>query len=52
MHRNTKDIVGSVPLELMEHYKLIQLDTDVLFANSVASFFGKVKKTSDLSIIR
>ena len=37
----TKDITDLVPLEIMEHYKNIHLDLDLLFVNKVTFLLEK-----------
>ena len=35
MDRTTEDVATPVPLEIMEHYKNIHLDIDLLFVNKI-----------------
>ena len=41
MNRNTEDIIDPLLLKLVEHYKLIHFNTDILFVNSVVFFLAK-----------
>ena len=41
MDRTTEDVATPVPPEIMEHYKNIHLDIDILFVNKIPFLLGK-----------
>ena len=42
--RTAEDIVVPVPPKIMEHYKFVHLDLDVLFVNGVAFLLAKSRE--------
>ena len=51
MNRTTEDFSTPVPPTIMEYYRDVHLDIDILFVNKVPFFLAK-QETLDLSIVR
>ena len=51
MDRTTEDVTNPVLPSIMEHYRDVHLDTNILFVNKITFLLTK-SRTLDLSIVR